>query len=319
MDSVLSQDFPDFEVLVLDDGSTDETRAVAEGIDDRRVRVEANPRNLGIPASRNRCLALARGDYIAWLDSDDLMAPRRLSRQVRCLDRHPDIATLGGWARTFHDDGRRGKLLAKPSRHRYLTPWLLFRCCHANTTLMGRAEVMRSIGYREAFRVSEDYDFSVRLTARHRVANLPAVLSLQRQHAGRTTAGSSDLGFATKCQLATAQFERLGLAADDRDLAFHYTLTRLGRDDLRSAGFVDRAADWLGRIAAANRRSKALDADALADVLQAVWTQITVKRIAACGLAEGLRGHRRFARDGRLLRLMAANLGPSADLDRRPR
>lgn len=313
---MLRQDFPDFEVVVLDDGSTDQTRAVAEGIDDPRVRVEANVRNLGIPASRNRCLALARGTYIAWLDSDDLMAPRRLTRQVRCLDEHPEIATLGGWVRTFHvDGGRRGKLLVRPSRHRYLTPWLLFRCCHANTTLMGRAEVMRAIGYREAFSVSEDYDFSVRLTARHRVANLPTVLSHQRQHAGRTTAGSTDLSFTTKCQLATVQFERLGLAADEADLAFHYTLTRLGRDDVRGTDFVERAADWLTRIAAANRRSQVLDGEALADVLQAVWTQIALKRIAACGLAEGLRGYRRHAGDGRLLRLLAANLGPSADLD----
>lgn len=315
MDSVLTQDFPDLEILILDDGSTDCTRGVAEGIEDPRVRVEANPRNLGIPASRNRCLELARGEYIAWLDSDDLMAPQRLSRQVRCLDRHPEIATLGGWVRTFHDDGRRGKLLIRPSRHRYLTPWLLFRCCHANTTLMGRAAMMREIGYREAFPVSEDYDFSVRLTARHRVANLPTVLTRQRQHSGRTTAGSHDLSFATKSQLATMQFERLGLAASDAELAFHYMLTRLSRDDVRAADFIERAADWLGRIAAANRRSRVLDGEALADVLQTVWAQIAAKRIAACGLAEGLRGYRRFANDGRLLRLVARNLGPSADAD----
>lgn len=308
MRSVLAQDFGDYEILVLDDGSTDGTCAQVAGFADPRIRIEANPGNLGIPASRNRCLELARGRYIAWLDSDDVMSPRRLSRQVAALGRNEELATVGGWVQTFYDCGKAGKRLVKPLVHEQLRAWLLFRCCHANTTLMGRTEIMRRHGYREEFKVSEDYDLSVRMTGEHRVANLACVLTRQRQHAGRTTAGSTDRSFDTKAALATAQLDRLGLHANAQDLAFHYALTRIKRPDLQDPAFLDWSAAWLNRLAEANRKSRMLDEAALADVLQLMWAQVCAKVAKLRGPGEALKRYRQLDAGGRLTRMMSHNL-----------
>lgn len=305
--SVLSQDFTDFELIILDDGSTDATLDEVAKVDDTRIRIEANGQNLGIPGARQRCLELARGQYLAWLDSDDVMCPKRLSRQVSWLDRHPETAVLGGQVKTFYDDGRAGKLLVKPLVHEYLAAWLLFRCCHANTTLMGRTETLRNFGFRTEYPVSEDYDLSVRLARTYRVANLPHILTRQRQHGARTTALSADRNFSAKSKLAKVQLDRLGLFANEADFELHYTLTRMTPADVEAEFFIERTKDWLSRISAANESSSVYHTAALNDVLQAVWAQVCMKIMKVKGPVEGLTRYCSFALKGNLPRLLARN------------
>lgn len=97
VDSILAQTFEDFELLIVDDGSTDATLDVLARYQDPRLRVESNPRNLGIPATRNRGLELARGEYIALLDSDDISWPNRLARQALYAGRWPEPAGVRCW------------------------------------------------------------------------------------------------------------------------------------------------------------------------------------------------------------------------------
>src|SRR5262245_5816273 len=93
--SILEQSYDDFEFLIIDDGSTDDSTAVLKGLRDPRVRVVRNPVNLGLTRSLKKGVALARGDFIARMDADDVAFPDRLLWQLRFLDRHRDIALLG--------------------------------------------------------------------------------------------------------------------------------------------------------------------------------------------------------------------------------
>lgn len=95
MVSILTQDFADFEFIVVDDGSTDRTLDVVRGFDDRRIRVAALPVNCGIPTARNLGLRMARGAFIAQMDSDDVSTPDRLGKQHDFLQAHPDVHFIG--------------------------------------------------------------------------------------------------------------------------------------------------------------------------------------------------------------------------------
>ncbi len=96
IESVLAQSFTDFELLLIDDGSTDGSAEILRSYTtDPRVRVVRNEQNLGIPQTRNRGIDLARGEYVAMLDSDDWAYPCRLETQVAFLDRHRDVAVVG--------------------------------------------------------------------------------------------------------------------------------------------------------------------------------------------------------------------------------
>ena len=104
--SILAQTFPDFEFLIIDDGSTDDSIAYLSQLRDPRVRVVRHPQNLGLTQSLQHGVELAQGEYLARLDADDLATPDRLARQVDYLDQHPAIGLLGSAARKIDEAGR---------------------------------------------------------------------------------------------------------------------------------------------------------------------------------------------------------------------
>jgi glycosyltransferase involved in cell wall biosynthesis len=272
IESVLAQNFQAFELLIIDDGSTDDSMAVVGRYSDSRIRVERNDRNRGIPYTRNRGLDLARGEYIALLDSDDRMAPRRLERQAAYLDRHPDIATLGGWVTKVNEKGRAVRNLIKPLHPDELKAWLLFRCCHANTSLMGRTEALRDLRYDEDFTVSSDFELSVRLSRKHQVANMPRTLTLMREHGGRITNSSGNKVHTAKVRIAEEQLIALDVTFDQDDLSRHCKLMRLkGKEWHENPAFLDWAETWLNRLQEANAKSGIYSSRALASVFGQVW------------------------------------------------
>lgn len=295
IDSVLAQDFDNYELLVIDDGSTDDTANVVARNRDPRLRLIHNPENLGIPRTRQRGLEAARGTYLALLDSDDRMRPGRLARQVAYLDAHPDIATLGGSVQKVHPDGRRAGRVVRPRHPEELRVWLLFRNAHANTTLMGRTEILRHHGYRAEFPVSEDFDLAARMALHHRAANLPQVLTEMLEHGGRVTAASADRSRLTKTAIMRRQLDALGVGFDEGDLARHYRLSRLrGEDVARWPDYAEWAADWIARLIAANEGTRVYDRRALRAVLGLVWAQCCIGALKHQGwsAARGAFGYR---------------------------
>ena len=106
IESILAQTFSDFEILLVDDGSTDSSTEKIRSFSDPRIRLVCNEKNLGIPKTRNKGVELARGQYMAMLDSDDLAYPHRLKKQVAFLDNHPEYAQIGSWCRMMDAQGR---------------------------------------------------------------------------------------------------------------------------------------------------------------------------------------------------------------------
>ena len=273
IDSILAQSFRDFELLLLDDGSTDGSLEVLRSYSDPRVRVERNEVNLGIPRTRNRGLDLARGEYLALLDSDDFAYPERLRKQVEFLDRHPDVAAVGAFAACTDDDGRPlGKIRRRPVAPGDVAAGLLFRCGLQNSASMARTDVLRRYRYREEFDLSEDYDLWVRVAADHKIANLPEVLVNYRAHGGRTTRGRSERVRSKRLAIFAYQLSRLGVAFSEEDLARHHLLARMGK--LRFSpdrAYLRWAEAWLLELKAANRRVGCYPEPAFSRALGWMW------------------------------------------------
>ncbi len=184
LDSLLGQTFQDWELLLCDDGSTDGTLAVAEEYArrDARVRVLRNGENLGLNRTLNRCLAGARGEYVARMDGDDVSLPERLEKEVAFLDAHPEFALVSTAMAMFDEGGVWGEKQVIPE------PQIDDFCLHTpffvHAAAMIRREAFCSVGgYSESkwlLRV-EDCHLWFKLYARgFRGANLPEVLYLAR-------------------------------------------------------------------------------------------------------------------------------------------
>lgn len=188
IESILAQSWPDFEFLIIDDGSSDGSRDLLAhyATQDERIRLHFNAQNLGLARALNLGLSLARGDYVARMDDDDCSLPERLARQVAYLDAHPQVAALGtDWAQM---DGE-GQLLndgqpvyglgASPAYADWLLQW------HnplAHASVMLRRSVLEAHGlrYDPTFSVTEDYDLWTRLAQHGQLARLGEVLLRRR-------------------------------------------------------------------------------------------------------------------------------------------
>jgi glycosyltransferase involved in cell wall biosynthesis len=185
VESILTQSFDDFELIVLDDGSTDTSPRIlsALGLRDDRVRVR-RAEHIGLVGQLNQGIAEARGVFIARMDADDVAHPERLERQLAYLKAHPDCVAVGTGVDEVDPQRRIIRSLDIPTRHEEIESRLLQgdggALIHASA--LYRADALTSIGgYREEFEFGEVVDLHLRLAERGRLANLPDTLYEYRQ------------------------------------------------------------------------------------------------------------------------------------------
>lgn len=175
--SVLTQTFSDFEFLVLDDCSTDNTWDILKSFQDPRIRLIKNSVNMGLTRALNKGLGLARGEYVARMDADDISLSERLQRQEAFLDKNQNIAMVGCWVEVIDENGQKTKTVNFPIVP-YLLRWrLLFTNTFAHSAVMFRKDAALGVGgYSEKMRCAQDYDLWSRISIHWDVANIPAVL-----------------------------------------------------------------------------------------------------------------------------------------------
>jgi glycosyltransferase involved in cell wall biosynthesis len=172
--SVLQQTWRDFEVVVIDDASTDASWEVIRACRDARVRAFRNERNLGLPGTLNRGLALCQGEWIARQDQDDLCHPARLEAQLMHVREHPDVMLLFSDASIIDANGKyrgRRRTVSEPAEVRWD---LCFRCNFPHSAAFLNRAVVESVGGYREMHACEDYDLW------SRVGKIAAISSLRR-------------------------------------------------------------------------------------------------------------------------------------------
>lgn len=243
IESILAQTLTDFELILIDDGSTDDCAALIREFAARDSRIVWEfQENRGVSAATNRALHLARAPYVAILDSDDRMMPERLAMQAAYLDEHPDITAIGSQWFTMDTDSRingldRHAQSAHDARH------LMFNyfTCHHPTMMARRAAILAIGGYATDRPYGAlDYDLFSRLTVLgHRLANLPVVLTSWRINPGGITQGKAR--FQTEQCIAIRDRDFAALAAQDPHEADEIALS-LVRTYPAGSWFDDKAA-----------------------------------------------------------------------------
>lgn len=181
VNSVLNQTFTDFEIIVIDDGSKDGTGEFIASLETRKINLKYRyHKNHGVSFSRNKGIKVAKGKWIAFLDSDDWWKPTKLERIAEYINKYPDI-------KIFHTEEiwyQRGRLLPQKVKHKKPTGFVykhsLPLCCISLSTAVVAKEVFDDIGlFDETMEACEDYDLWLRITAKYEVKLVPETLTLK--------------------------------------------------------------------------------------------------------------------------------------------
>lgn len=234
--SVYAQTYPHIECIVVDDGSTDDTARIASEAE-HRVRVFRKP-NGGVASARNAGLANARGQYVAFLDADDLWHPNKLELQVQTLIENPEAACCCSRWEIF-EDGINPQWLPDPhaqgasnfveSHSGWIYTALLKDCIVWTSTFVGNRELLQSMGgFDEGLAVGEDYDFWLRCARVAQFIKLDHALAGYRQHPGSITQNKAHIeAEAMVLEAALARWGFRDESGTESGLIRHILVSRL--------------------------------------------------------------------------------------------
>jgi hypothetical protein len=289
IESILSQSYHSFEFIVIDDGSKDRSAEVIKRFQDERIRI-IHQSNQGLAATLNRGIAMARGQYIARQDQDDLSYPERLARQVAHMEAYPDCVLLGTWAQILEVERPVDRFHCHPVDDAELRYLMLFNNPFVHSSVMLRKEAVQQVGgytTDPARQPPEDFELWSRLSRVGQVANIGEVLLAYREIPGSMSrVGPSPF----RRRLITICAENLAAAAgvfpDDPDVVAIAALTHGEAEALPGRPDFSRMQSLLLKAIgsfAPDPQALSLQQDAVGRV-EAMWAAWMMRDSASYGL-----------------------------------
>lgn len=212
IESIIRQTYKDFEFIIVDDHSDADMQGVIRSYADARIRTIRMERQSGAAAARNRALDVARGEYIAFMDADDVALPERLAKQVEYLDAHPEVSCLGTEYKIFNGKGYRAAS-GVPHDHDGIVSYLVFcGCAFCQSSVMLRRAVLESsappLRYRAELEAAHDCALWFDLIGRARFAILPEALVHYRVHPQSISGRASELQVRKMAEAQARLLER---------------------------------------------------------------------------------------------------------------
>jgi glycosyltransferase involved in cell wall biosynthesis len=215
--TILAQTYRDFELIAVDDASSDDSLAVLKSFDDPRIRLVSHEHNQGASISRNEAIAMARGEFIAIMDADDICTSTRIERQVEFLDSHSDVGLVGcGVYETVDVGGEVLHTSRLPIDNKDIQQSLMREWCFLHSSVMFRKALFAIVGgYTQAFEPVEDHEFVLRLLEHCEAHNLPEALVRYRFNpTGLTVQGRGYIETLRSSAILLAQRRRSGNLED---------------------------------------------------------------------------------------------------------
>lgn len=259
IDSVLNQTFTDWELIIGDDGSTDGTEDIIKSYikTHNRISYYKNEKNKGHTETKYSLLDKSTGEYIAFLDADDVSLPERFAIQNKFLDQHPDHGLCGTWGEMIDPKGNRIKKISFINQHEYIRCALVFNTAFLQSSIMVKRELMQKYYLDKDILLVEDYNFECLVSRASKIENITKELVKYRWHESNISNTKQEILTNLNKKIYTRELQILGIQATDKELCIHNAIREKESQKVSDKEFFGLLKIWMKKLAKANQKSKA--------------------------------------------------------------
>lgn len=294
--SVIASSYSNFELLIVDDGSTDDSVAIAQGIGDPRIRIIRNELNSGLVRTRQQIMQEARGTYLAWLDQDDIAYPNRIASQVSLLERNERVGVCGSRTlyRVHEASGKQWLLKSRSSLggHAEIRASMPFVCPISFNTATMRMSAFQQEGliFREEFGNTLDYDMWSRAADVMAMTNIQGYLGEYRVHSSQTSRGpAADRMLKAAWSVQRDVLERnLGISIESESEHVHRRMTLTPRSLVSESDVVEVGA-WLRFLVERNRITGVYRERAFENAVSRQWVHCLMHVSRGVGITKAIK------------------------------
>ena len=263
IDSVLNQTMIDFELIIINDGSTDNSSEIAHSYLDKRLKIIDLPRNRGNYTARNSGMRIAAGKYICVMDADDLCLPDRLEKQYRFMEENAEFGLIGGAFKYFHNN----RPVFRETDYETIQLLLLLYCYLHHPTCMIRSSYVRkyNLFYNESYTYSSDHDWEVRASSLFPIGNINEPLLFYRSHDKQISNRKKMEQLSFTDQIRVNQLSFFGIKPSEAEKTLHIALIKSVANAYINEKKIDR---WINRLLESNHKTGYYSQQKLKDCMQ---------------------------------------------------
>jgi glycosyltransferase involved in cell wall biosynthesis len=280
VDSVLNQTYAHFELLLINDGSTDSSKEIILSYNDSRIRYIENEQNIGIVNTLNKGVKLCNGEYIVRMDADDICNPTRFERQQAFMREHPEVGVCGSWITLIDEDNKVTGGNLSQIKSEFIKIHQLFSVPFNHPSVIAKSELLKQNPYEHVI-AAEDYDLWCRLEEQTEFANIPEFLLQYRWHQTNVSKEKTVIQQESKDRVILKQMKKLGLTPSEEEFRIHKLSFSLysfdGKtENLLSKNDLHKTALWFKKLTAADRKVKRYKKSYFSAFLWARWIMLCV-------------------------------------------
>lgn len=276
IESILNQTYQNFEFIIIDDCSTDDSLSIIESYTDSKIKIIRNEKNLGITKSLNRGLAVAKGEFVARMDADDISLETRFEKQVEFLKNHPEhivcgtgVELIGDW-QTNHSNKFMCRIIPPKEEFRIC---LLFEnnpnIVHPTAMFNRKLLLKHNITYNENYPLAQDYRMWISCSEFAECANISETLLKYRVHGKAVSSDKKELQKNTAIQIMQEQLNKLHIEPDEEysNIHMNFLFSRKPYDI--------KCKKWIKILLAQNNKYKIYDQKKMKNILWKKWVEIS--------------------------------------------
>jgi len=274
IESVLNQTFRDFEFLIIDDGSTDNSVKIIESYNDKRIRLVRNEKNMKLIATLNKGLGMVNGKYICRFDSDDICYPTRLEKQFLFMESNPEYAACASWLVNFYEDTNNLHL----GKYNEFTDEIRIKTLYQNHFVHPASFIRKSfiearnLRFDPSFIHSEDYYFFVKLSEISKLYNIQEPLVKVRKHEFNVSKLNSDIQNKNSINVIKYQLSKIGIEPSNIDYDLYFRFFYAAFDFSKQE--IEEIEALMIKIINANEKSRYLPQDKLYYFITEKWIHL---------------------------------------------